>query len=153
MKIEEIMVTEVITFRPDQSLYEAAETLKQRGISGGPVLEGGRAVGIISEADILKTLEKRDLRINPLLPAPFDLIEIPIRLSLRLRELQKKIEETSQIRLRDIMSQKVISISPDAEVSEAARKMARERINRLPVLDGRGRLVGIVTRGDIIAAL
>jgi len=152
MKVEDLMTKEVITLSPDDSLHEAAKKLRENKISGAPVVDGERVVGILSEADLLKALEEEAPEFKTLLPSPLDLLELPFRIKLSLDEATKKAEMIAKLRVRDVMSRNAITISPDADISEAARIMRERNINRLPVVDN-GKLVGIITRADLLRAL
>lgn len=151
--VGEVMTREVVTFQPGESVAEVARTLRARGISGGPVVDGGRVVGVVSEADLLRLLEVPQTRIETILPTPFDILELPVRMGLSLKELEERARRTSATKVEAVMTREVVSIGPDASISEAARLMMAKGVNRLPVLDREKRLVGIVTRGDLVSSL
>ncbi|MFI5383192.1 MAG: CBS domain-containing protein, partial [Methanosarcina thermophila] len=120
-------------------------------ISGAPILEGEKLVGIISEADLLRLLivpKKGDLW----LPSPFEVIEIPIRELISWEETKRMLSDVGSTKLEEIMTKDVHTISSKASIEEASEHMIRHRINRLPVTED-NRVVGIVTRGDIIKGL
>ena len=148
MRVKDIMTRQVVTLSPEESIEEAAKKLRDNRISGAPVVEGGRIAGIVSEADLMKLFES-EMSISLVLPSPLEIIELPVKMHRQLREAARRL---SVRKVKDIMTREVITIDEDASVEEAARKMARHRINRLPVLR-EGKLVGIVTRGDVIKAL
>ena len=141
----------VVFCKPDNTVREAAKILKENNISGAPILEGGELVGIISEADLLKLLivpEKGDLW----LPSPFEVIEIPIRELIGWEETKRMLSDVGSTKIEEIMTKDVHTISSEASVEEASEHMIRHRINRLPVTED-SRVVGIITRGDIIKGL
>jgi len=142
------MTREVITLTPESSIGEAAKLLRENKISGAPVVEGERIVGILSEADLMRLFQD-DMSLNLILPSPFDLIELPIKMHRKLEETVKKLAAS---KVKDVMTRKVITIDEEASVEEAARLMAKHNINRLPVVRGE-KLMGIITRGDVIKAL
>jgi CBS domain-containing protein len=151
MKIKDVMNPNIVFCKPDNTIREAAKILKENNVSGAPVLEGEELVGIISEADLLKLLilpEKGGLW----LPSPFEVIEIPIRELLGWEETKKMLSDVGSTKIEEIMTKDVHTISSKASVEEASEHMIRHRINRLPVTED-NRLVGIVTRGDIIQGL
>ena len=151
MKIKDVMNPNVVFCKPDDTVREAAKILKENNVSGAPVLEGEELVGIISEADLLKLLilpEKRDLW----LPSPFEVIEVPIRELLSWEETKKMLSDVGSTKIEEIMKKDVHTISSEASVEEASEHMIKHRINRLPVTED-SRMVGIVTRGDIIQGL
>lgn len=151
MKVKDFMNPDVVFCKPDDTVREAAKTLKDNNISGAPVLEDGKLVGIISEGDLLELLvipEKGDLW----LPSPFEVIEVPIRELLSWEETKKMLSDVGSTKVEDIMTKEVHTISSEASVEEASELMVRRRINRLPVME-KDHVVGIVTRGDIIKGL
>lgn len=136
--IKEIMVVQVVTVKPDDSITDVVKLFRKKDIRGAPVVENGKVVGIISEKDITKLMEKHHVQPEVLMPKPFD-IGAPFRL-MRAAETKAK----------DIMTKKVVSVSPEADVAYAAALMVQKKINRLPVINGSNKLIGMVTRGDIL---
>lgn len=152
MKVKDVMTRNVIFFSPEDSIYDIAKKLRENKISGAPVLEQDKIVGIISEADIMRFLESEEVKLNTFLPSPFDVFELPIRMKLNLDKMMKRIKKVGEAKVKNAMTKKVITISPEEDVSKAAKLMREKRINRLPVVDNE-KLVGIVTRGDLLKAL
>jgi CBS domain-containing protein len=151
MKVKDVMNSNVVFCRPDNTVREAAKILKDNSISGAPVLDGDELVGIISEADLLKLLivpEQGELW----LPSPFEVIEVPIRELLGWEETKRMLSDVGLTKVEEIMTPEVHTISSEASVEEASEHMIRHKINRLPVIEN-SRVVGIITRGDIIEGL
>jgi CBS domain-containing protein len=151
VKVEEVMVRRVVTLSPEDSVYDAAKRLRDKRISGAPVVEKGKVLGVVSEADIMELLTAEKINLNTILPSPFDVLELPLRMKLSLDETFRKIKKAATAKVEDIMTAGVVTVLPDADIAEAARLMGERRVNRLPVVDKEGKLVGIITRGDIIA--
>lgn len=152
MIVSDIMNRQPVSCQADLPVGEASRILKENKISGMPVLDGERLVGVVSESDLLRLLSTGDEEGGLILPSPFEIFEVPVRDLIRWERMKRSMEDISGMRVSDVMTKGARTISPDDTVEEAAALMTRHRINRLPVLDG-GRLVGIVTRGDIIAGL
>jgi CBS domain-containing protein len=151
MKVKDVMNPNVVFCKPDDTVREVAKILRENNISGIPVLEGEELLGVVSEGDLLKLLiipEKGELW----LPSPFEVIEVPIREYLGWEETKKILSDVGSIKVEEIMTKDVYTISSEASVEEASEHMVRHRINRLPVLEN-DHVVGIVTRGDIIEGL
>lgn len=151
MKVKDVMNPDVVFCKPDDTVREAAKVLKENNVSGIPVLEDGRLAGIVSEGDLLELLvipEKGGLW----LPSPFEVIEVPIREILSWEETKKMLSDVGSTKVEEIMTKDVHTISSEASVEEASELMVRRRINRLPVMEN-NRVVGIITRGDIIKGL
>ena len=152
MKIRDVMNSDVITCTPDDPVSHLADLFKEHHISGAPVVEKEKVVGIVSETDLLKLFKTPEFSDELLLPSPLEVIEIPLRNLVRLEEIKKSIENVKSKPVRHIMKKTVYSISPDASLEEGSDRMVRHKVNRLPVIEN-GKLVGIVARSDIIRGL
>jgi CBS domain-containing protein len=137
MRVAEVMTTQVLTVRPETTLKEVAGLLGSRGISGAPVVdEAGHVVGVVSEADILAK-ERRPRRASRL-----------DRLFARGTVDRKAAARTAG----EAMTAPAVTIGADRRVDAAAAMMLDRSVNRLPVIDREGLLVGIVTRADLVRA-
>ncbi|NYT02585.1 MAG: CBS domain-containing protein [Methanosarcinales archaeon] len=152
MKVRDVMNTDPVTCQAGDPVSEAAKLLKENGISGMPVLEGESLVGVVSESDLLRLLATEDEKGGLWLPSPFEIFEVPIRDLVHYERIRASLDQITRTRVSDVMVKRVHVIGPEAPVEEAAAMMVRHHINRLPVME-EGRLVGIVTRGDIIEGL
>lgn len=152
MNVRDVMHDRVITCQIDNTVRTAASALKQHNISGMPVMDGDRLVGIVTESDVLKLLEIPAHDRNMWLPSPLEIIEIPLRELIGWEDAKKALEDVGGKPVRTIMTKRVHTISPDDSIEAASTLMVNHRINRLPVIDD-GVLVGIVTRGDVIAGI
>jgi CBS domain-containing protein len=117
-------------------------------LSGVPVInDGGRCVGIITEADLVLSDEDSDLH----LPHYFQLFGGFVFLE-SMSHFDERLRKAFASTARDMMTEDPVTIEPTASVREAARTIARRRHNRLPVIE-HGRLVGVITRVDVLDAL
>jgi CBS domain-containing protein len=140
MRVADLMTQEVVCVRPETTLKEVARLLVDNRISGMPVLdERGRVVGVVSEADILHR-ESEPLGRDGLLARLFDD-------SIRI-EAEKAAARTAG----EAMTAPAITIEGYRVASAAARTMIDAAVNRLPVVDVHGKLLGIVTRADLVRA-
>ncbi len=151
LKVREVMSKDVATLTPDTLVKDAATMLAKREVSGMPVLESGRVVGVFSEADVLRSLKmtKKDMRL--IFPSVSS-IGIAFQEEVSQREILEAYEEIGNMPVRDVMTKDVVSIEPDLPLNEAIVKMVQKGIHRLPVIE-KSELVGILTRGDIIRGL
>jgi CBS domain-containing protein len=152
MKIKDVMNKDVITCKPDDSVGYLAKLFSENHISGVPVIEKGKVVGIASETDLLELFKIHDLSNELILPSPLEIIEIPLRNLVRLEDIKRAIEGVKIKPVRDIMKKTIRSISPDESLEEGSNIMVKYKVNRLPVIDN-GKLVGIVARSDILRGL
>lgn len=138
MRVKDLMSEEVVTVRRETSLKEVARLLARHRISGVPVVsERGQLVGVVSEADILFKEQGAEPR-NRLLEW---LEGDPV-------EREKLAARTAG----EAMTSPALTIGAHTDVSEAARRMTERAVNRLPVIDWSGGLVGIITRADLVRA-
>lgn len=152
MKVKDAMNIDVITCKPDDPVSTLVDLFKNNHISGMPVVENEKVVGIVSETDLLKLFKTPEFSVDMLLPSPFEIIEMPIRSVIRFEEFKKALEDIRMKPVRDIMKKKIYSISPDSTLEDASNMMVKHRVNRLPVIEN-GKLVGILVRSDIIRGL
>lgn len=152
MKVKEIMNTKVITIKPNQTIKEAVKKLSDNHIGGLPVIdEKENVVGIITESDVLKLLEHKYSELDERYKDPSTTIDFD--LLSKLRKVHNIYKETKgTIPIFEIMQKNVITITPGDTVENAATLMIKNGVNRLPVVI-KGKLVGIVTRDNIIRSL
>jgi CBS domain-containing protein len=140
MRVKDVMTTDVLTVRADVSLKDAAALMAERGISGLPVVDlGGQVAGVLSEGDILfKEIGHTPRRgfVERLLALPPDALGA------------KLVARTAG----EAMTSPALTIGPRRPLSEAANTMIERGVKRLPVVDDAGKLVGIVTRADLVRA-
>ena len=152
MNVSEIMTTGPLVIQADATVSEAARMMRERHIGGLPVLDGTRLVGMITDSDLLSLLNTGDLSDDLWLPSPLEIIEVPIREFINWERTRGALRNISRMKVREVMSVPAITINQETEISEAAAVMLREKVVRLPVMDGRT-LVGIVTRSDIVQGI
>jgi CBS domain-containing protein len=139
MKIETIMTRKVLTVSPETPLKDVARLLSENHISGVPVCDAdGAVLGVVSEADILRKEEG----VSP---------DVGGRFAWFFRRLDGELDKVAARTAGEAMTAPALTGRPTQQVSDAARVMIEHRINRLPVVNA-GRLVGIVTRADLVRA-
>ena len=146
--VADIMERDPISVRPEDSVETLLRTLREHELPGVPVVNGGgRCVGIVTESDLVLRDEEEDLR----LPLHIDLFGGMVFLG-RLKPFEDRVKKAIASTVADMMTPDPLTVAPDTDVREAARLIADERHNRLPVVE-HGRLVGVVTRLDVLSAL
>ncbi|MEH2080922.1 MAG: CBS domain-containing protein [Nostoc sp.] len=145
--VADVMSRDPIVVREETLLNEAIQILAERHISGLPVVDDlGKLVGIISETDLMW----QETGVTP--PAYIMFLDSVIYLknpATYERDLHKALGQT----VGEVMSKNPITISPDKTLKEAATIMHDRSVHRLPIIDSTDRVIGILTRGDIIRAM
>jgi CBS domain-containing protein len=144
--VGDVMSRDPITASPDTPLTDVIRILAEQRISGLPVVENGKLVGVVSETDLMW----RESGVTP--PAYIMLLDSVIYLENPARyerDLHKALGQT----VGEVMTRNPTTITPDKTLQEAARLMHERSIHRLPVLDTAEQVVGILTRGDIVRAM
>jgi CBS domain-containing protein len=175
LTVRDLMTPEPITIEAQDSLRAAADVLTSTGISGAPVVAGGRVVGMVSLTDVM-AFEVDDPGVptfRPQVEGPFEEIDpeqadgvgSPAAWFARLwedneSEVSTRVERPDtpewdpldEHTVAEVMSRVLFQVEPLTRVTDAARLMEKERIHRLLVIDG-GVPVGILTAWDIVAAV
>ncbi len=145
--VKDIMVREVITIQKDASVEELSELLVKNKISGVPVIDSdGKLVGIATEGDLI--IKDSDLHF----PRYFKLLDSIIYLE-SLNKFKKSLKKFLGTKVEDVMTAEIKTVKEETPVGEAANIMIKYNINRVPVLDSKDELVGIVTRADIVKSM
>ena len=141
MKARDVMVSHVITVGPELDVRAVANTLAANGISAVPVVGiDGSIVGIISEGDLMRRAvsgAKRSWWLETFSSA---------------EQLMAEFVKVHGRKAKDVITRKVISVSPDTSLQEIANLLEKHGIKRVPVIEN-GRLVGIVSRANLVQAL
>ncbi|MDD4909255.1 MAG: CBS domain-containing protein [Candidatus Omnitrophica bacterium] len=140
MKVGEIMTRKVVTLKPQASAKEAVELLFKRKISGLPVVDDDNVVkGMFTEKDIMSYLLPGYLQTV----GKFIYEEHP-------KGIAKKVQELANIKVGDIMRKEVVTVLEDTLLVEVSRIMLTQKIRRVIVVDKDNRLLGMVSRGDVL---
>ena len=145
LAVANIMTSDVVSVGPSSTVADVARLMVEHAVSGIPVVDGGRIVGIVTERDMVAQEMEMDAPaygtfLDAVFKFPWDKSEEELRLILATTA-------------GELMSSDVVTVSPTTTVREAAGLMYKRRLNPLPVTDDRGHLVGIVSRSDIIRLL
>jgi CBS domain-containing protein len=146
--VADIMDPDPVAVRVDATVETVLRVLHEHELPGVPVVnDAGRCVGIITESDLVLSDEEGDLH----LPHFVQLFGGVVFLE-PLRRFETRLRKATAATARDMMTADPVSIGPDADIHAAARLITEKGHNRLPVVD-HGRLVGVVTRVDVLEAL
>lgn len=143
-----IMTTDVLSFTPDTNVQEAMGALVARKIDGAPVLDGdGRVVGMLSTGDLIV----QESQVH--LPTVISLFGAYLELPSSARKLDEDLEKALGADVGEVMAHEPVTIGADANLESAATLMHDHDVSRLPVVDDDGRLVGLVSRTDILRSI
>jgi CBS-domain-containing membrane protein len=138
--VRDVMTRNVIRVRDDADITEVTNLLSENRISGLPVVdEGGRVIGVITEADVLSMAGMKK--------------EHVFRDILRHILGEPLPAHSGSKRLRDVMSSPAITTGPESDIRDVAMIIDEKRIKRLPVVDEQGRLIGLISRADIVRVI
>ena len=119
------MTQAVVLLAADMPAEWALRHLDRQAVSGGPVVDHGRVVGVVTRRDLLVPVPERGSYTDPL----------------------------AGLRVRNLMSEEPVTARPDWPLVRAVRAMVDHGVNRLPVVDEAGRPLGILTRDDVLRAV
>ena len=146
--VGDIMDADPVTVTPDDDVETVVRLLRRHELPGVPVVtDGGRCVGIVTEADLVLADEEGDLH----LPHYIELFGGVVFLE-PLRRFESRLKKAAAMRVADLMTPNPTTIEASAAVRDAGHIIVRSGHNRLPVTE-HGRLVGVVTRVDVLDAL
>jgi CBS domain-containing protein len=146
--VRDIMDPDPATVRPDTPVEDVVRTLREHGLPGVPVVDSERrVVGMVTEADLVLPDDEGDLHI----PHYINLFGGTVFLE-PLSRFEGRLRKAFASKAEDMMTGDPEAVAPDTTVREAARIIHESGHNRLPVVED-GRLVGVVTRIDVLGAL
>ena len=147
--VHEVMEADPPSVREDTPIDEVVRLLREHELPGVPVVDvDGRCTGIVTEADLVLPDEQGDLH----LPHYVNLFGGYVFLE-PLQRFEDRLRKAFASSASDMMTKDPDTVGPDTTAADAARKIHDSGHNRLPVVDEDGRLVGVVTRVDLLGAL
>ena len=151
------MTRDVETASPDDDVGEVLTRLARAGFNGFPITEDGLVVGIVTQGDLVDLFQPSDrtLWIPVGFPPFLESLTYAVDLSWDELDVGMDMVRNAGRPIREVMTGNVVTVGPKAGVDEMLALLADEErdINRLPVTDGAGALLGIVAREDLLRAL
>ncbi|HEY8503661.1 MAG TPA: CBS domain-containing protein, partial [Gemmataceae bacterium] len=145
----DVMTASPESLPAEASVREAIAFFTDRGFGGAPVVdEQGRLVGVVSRTDLV-TYDREKANYVPAVPGGEEGPEGP--LTWEARGFQ--VEDVDRTRVAEIMTPVVYSVRPDTPVQEVVERMLSLQVHRLFVVDGEGKLAGVITTLDILRHL
>jgi len=143
------MASDGPSVHPSDDARTAIDLLSKSDLGAIPVVDNdNKLVGIVSESDLVLSDEEADLH----LPLFFDLMGSPVFLG-SIKHFEDRLNKAFATKVSDLMTADPETVSVDDDAETVARRIAETHHNHLPVVDGDGRLAGLVTRADALAAL
>jgi CBS domain-containing protein len=142
MRVAEIVHDEWPTLGPDQTVEDVIKLFAETGISGAPVVDQGRLVGIVTEGDLIF----RDADVKA--PGFLEILGGMIPLG-SWDEYRHEALKSAGVTVDEVMTRELITIYPEATLAEASTLMADKRVKMLPVTEDDA-LRGVITRMDIL---
>ena len=137
MKVAELMRKTVFTVNKDASVKECGDLIEKHNVNGLPVMDGDKMVGIITRADIFKSIlpTYSEIYVNETYLTDFEFIE-------------ERIHKINELKAKDIMTPNPQTLEQDVPLVKAGALMILRKVKQMPVVE-KGRLVGIITLTDI----
>jgi CBS domain-containing protein len=140
MQVRDFMIRKVFTVKPSSTVKKLLDILNSNRIGGVPVVDDkGQLVGMVSDGDVLRYLAPKPLGIAGLVYIIED------------GEIVDVLQEKLDTPVKDIMTKRnLLFVSPDEEFDKTIRLLSRHHFKKLPVVNCAGRVIGVLSRGDII---
>jgi CBS domain-containing protein len=143
--VRDVMSSNVVTLRADQTVAEAADVLAEHRFGAMPVIDAdGRLLGLLRDEDLIVS----EARVH--VPTFITLFNATIPLPGSQRHLEDQLQKVAGSTVADVMDEDCWTIAPDASLEELATVMHERDASHIPVIDADGKLVGIVARGDLV---
>lgn len=145
----DIMNPDVPTVRPDEDARTAIDLISKTDVGAIPAVdEGGRVVGIVSESDLVLSEEESDLHLPHYLNIMGGIVFVG-----SMKGFEERLEKAFATKVSELMTPDPVVAHDYDSAERVAKKIAESHHNHLPVVDADGRLKGMVTRADALAAL
>lgn len=144
MKARDIMNENVITVSAEDNVDYLVKILLDNKISGVPVVdEEQKVIGIVTEADLI--YPEKSIHLPAFIPVLDGIIFLE-----SFKKLEKEIKKMTAYKVKDVMVKNVVTVGEDTDLQEIVNILLNKKINRVPVVNSNNKLVGIVTRSNIL---
>jgi CBS domain-containing protein len=143
-QVREVMTTDVSVIGADETVAAAADLMAELGVSSLPVVDTDRhLLGLLRDEDLIVS----EARVHA--PRFWNILGATIPLPGEMKHLEEELRKVAGATVRDVMESEPVSTTPDASLEDIATVMHESDVRHVPVIDD-GRVVGIITRGDIV---
>ncbi len=146
--VRDVMTTDVLTFLPTDTVESAARALSERRLGGAPVVDDdGLVLGLLEDDDLIV----QDTRLH--FPTVISVFGAYLELPSSLRHFESDLRKAVGATVADVMDADSPTCRPDDTLETVATTLHDRNASRMAVVDDDGRLVGIVSRGDLVRAI
>ena len=146
--VRDVMTTDVLTFKPDDTVEAAARSLSERKLGGGPVVDAdGVVIGLLEDDDLIV----QDSRLH--FPTVISVFGAYLELPSSVRHFESDLRKAVGATVADVMDHDAPTCRPDDTLETVATTLHDRNSSRLAVVDDDGRLVGVISRGDLVRAI
>jgi CBS domain-containing protein len=143
--VRDVMTTNVATLRPDQSIPDAADALAAGRYGAMPVTDGtGHLLGLLRDEDLIVS----EARVH--VPTYIYFLGATIPLPSSIHHLEDDLHKVAGATVAEVMDAEPATVGPDDTLEDVATLMHDREITHMPVVDGAGKVVGIIARGDLV---
>ncbi len=143
--VRDVMTRDVVTLRPDQTFEVAADTLADRKIGAAPVIDdAGKLVGLLRDEDLIAS------QTNLHVPTWLNVFGVDFPIPGQQKHFEEELKQMVAATVQDLMATEFPTVGPDDTLGDVATTMHDHDITHMPVVDADGKVVGIITRGDIV---
>jgi CBS domain-containing protein len=148
LPVTDVMSTEVLTFTRDTSVEDAVAGLTAKGYTGAPVVDDdGRLVGLLDDSDLILS----ESRVHA--PSAIEILGAYIPIPSSVDRFREEVQHALARTVGELMDTDPPSVPTTGTVEDVATIMLDRHVSRVPVVDADGRVVGLVSRGDLVAAI
>ncbi|HEY2420299.1 MAG TPA: CBS domain-containing protein [Neobacillus sp.] len=143
MKVKEFMITNVITSSPETSIKDVMAIFVDKKISGVPIVDAdGKLAGIVTDGDILRAIKPIDPRIENY---------YTFSMYFEGQDLNNRLQDMADVAILSIARKKdIVTVTPDDEMKTVVQLLAKHHFKKLPVVDEKYHVIGVISRGDVI---
>ena len=146
--VRDVMTTDVLTFLPSATVETAARALSERRLGGAPVVdEDGMVLGLLEDDDLIV----QNTRLH--LPTVISVFGAYLELPSSLRHFESDLRKAVGATVADVMDSDAPTCGPDDTLETVATTLHKRNASRMAVVDDDGRLIGVVSRGDLVRAI
>jgi CBS domain-containing protein len=139
------MTSEVVSLRSEQTFEEAADTLADKSIGAAPVVDAdGLVIGLLRDEDLI--VSEGNLHV----PTWLNFFGVDFPIPGQQKHFEEELKRMVAATVADLMTDEFATTQPDATLSDVATRMHDDDVTHMPVIDASGKLVGIISRGDIV---